>query len=34
MVMDVFHNPNNYLDTIMRLIEQYDLEHEKRGKEN
>ena len=34
MVMDLFHNPNNYIDTIMRLMEQYDLEHEKRRKEN
>lgn len=25
MVLDVFHNPDKYIDTIMKLMEQYDL---------
>lgn len=30
--MDAYHNPSKYVDTIMNLMKQYDLEHERKLK--
>lgn len=32
LVMDVYHHPSKYVDTIIKLMEQYDLEHERKKK--